>query len=539
MRASIYKKISKGAMRGRIAQKIYDPLPLSFFQDPVSAAQEMRGEVIKDSRWRWAVLFSLPNGERIFLKRDKTKDWVESLKYLLLPSRGKKEWFLSCRLRSENLNIPEPLGWLEKGVGGFLKESYFLSEAIGSGVSFIEDAARAKAHSSIIELAKFLRKIHESGLLHQDLHAGNFLWNGDALFLTDLHSAKILKTLSLNQRLWNLSQLFHSLRSSWGERERILFVEKYFEGDPVYSQDKERLFQKIQAFMDRLQKRQWQSRTKRCLKESTEFTVQREKGVRTLRRRDFPMDRIQRVIAKHQTLLKEKPFLLVKHAPEVAVSILDDDKGKICVKQFRYPHVLGRMKEYFRRSKGFKSWIGANGLRARGIPSIKTLAMVERKDWLGRKESFLLMETSVENQEMDRYILRGFKDLGEKMLFVKSFARWLSGFHKMNLYHKDMKTCNIVVIEQEGTWNFHLLDMEDILLDEEVDSKKLFQNCLQLHTSTPKVMTRTDRLRFYNEYVRLNPVVRNGKVFLRRLMEESQRRNLVYVSSRGVVVERM
>jgi len=539
MRASIYKKISGGEIRGWIAQEIYDHLPSSFFQNPVSAVQEMGGEVIKDSRWRWAALFSLPNGKRIFLKRDKTKDWIESLKYLFLPSRGQKEWFLSYRLRNRNLNIPRPLGWLEKVVGGFLKESYFLSEAIGSGVSFIEDPSKSKAPSSIFELAKTLKKIHDSGLFHRDLHAGNFLWNGDSLFLTDLHRAKILKTLSLHQRLWNLSQLFHSLRSSWEEEERIQFVEKYFEGEPIYSQDQERWLQKIRTFMDRLQKRQWRSRTKRCLKESTEFSMGKEKGVCYYYQREFPLDRIKRVIEEHQNLLKEKPFLLVKNAPEVAVSILDDDRGKICVKQFRYPYVLGRMKEYFRRSKGLKSWIAANGLRTRGIPSIKTLAMVERRGWLGRRESFLLMETFVENQEMDRYILRGFKDLDEKMLFIKSFAQWLSDFHKMNLYHKDMKSCNILVSEKGETWDFYPLDMEDILLDEKVDKKKLFKSFIQLNTSTPKVMTRTDRLRFYNEYVRLNPIIRNGRDFLRRLMEESKGRDLIYVSPQGVVVERM
>jgi hypothetical protein len=331
--------------------------------------------------------------------------------------------------------------------------------------------------------------------------------------------------------------LSHSLRSSWGEKERILFVEKYFEGDPVYSKGKERLFQKIQALMDRLQKRQWRSRTKRCLKESTEFSIWKERGVRYYHRRDVSLDRIQRVIEKHRALLKEKPFSLIKHAPEVAVSILDGDKGKICVKHFRYPHLLGRMKEYFRRSKGLKSWIAANGLKARGIPSIKTLAMVEKRDWFGGRESFLLMEASVGNQEMDRYILRGFKDLGEKILFIKSFARWLSGFHKMNLYHKDMKTCNILVLEKEGAWNFYLLDMEDIQLNEKVNWKKLFRNFLQLNTSTPKVMTKVDRFRFFREYLHFNPIVKDEKVFIRKLVDESHRRGLVYISPGGVVTE--
>ncbi|MFB3884573.1 MAG: lipopolysaccharide kinase InaA family protein [Thermodesulfobacteriota bacterium] len=539
MRTSTYQKISRGAMRGWIEGEIYNHLPATFFEDPISSVREMKAEVIKDSRWRWACLFYLPNGKRIFLKRDRTKDWIESLKYLLLPSRGQKEWFISYRLRRQHLNIPKALGWLERVKGGFLRESYFLSEAIGKGVPLIGEGGKPSPHPSILELAKILRKIHDSGLFHRDLHGGNFLWDGDSLFLTDLHRAKILKTLSLDQRLWNLSQLFHSLRASWGEKEQERFIEKYFEGEVLYSQEKERRVQRIRAFMEDLQKRQWLSRTKRCLKESTEFSVCKEKGVRYYHRREVPLDRIRRSIEEHRGLVREKPFLLVKDGPGVAVSILNGGSERVCVKQFRFPTILGRVKDTFRRSKGLKAWIAANGLRARGISSIKTFAMAERRGWLGPRESFLLMEASGEDQEMDRYLLKGFRDFQEKRSFVRSFARWLASVHQKRLFHKDMKTCNIVVSGKGEEWKFCLLDLEDVLLNKRVGSNHLFKSFLQLNTSTPRVMTRTDRLRFFSEYVRLHPIVQNGGDFLRRLAQESKRRDLVYVSPQGVVIERM
>ncbi|OGP95041.1 MAG: hypothetical protein A2157_04760 [Deltaproteobacteria bacterium RBG_16_47_11] len=289
--------------------------------------------------------------------------------------------------------------------------------------------------------------------------------------------------------------------------------------------------------MHRLQQRQWRSRTKRCLKESTEFTVQREKKVRYFYRRDFPLGRLKRVMAEHRNLVRKSPFSLIKYSPEVIVSILNDEEEGVCVKQFCYPSFWGRMKEHFRRSKGFKSWRAANGMRARGLPSLKPFALVERKDWVGLRESFLLMEALVNDQEMDRYISRGFKDLEKKRLFIRTFAHWLDGLHKMRLYHKDMKTCNILVSERAETWNFHLLDFEDILMDEDVNRKKLFRTFLQLNTSTPRVMTKVDRYRFLREYLRLNPVVKDPKVFLRGLMDESRRRGLVYVSPHGVVTE--
>ena len=539
MGTSILKRVSKGEIKGWVSGEVLNDLPSTFFDDPISSVQEMGGEVIKESTWRWAALLRLPNGRRVFLKRDKTKGWMEGLKYLFSPSKGQKEFLIASQLEKGSLNIPKPLGWMERVRKGLVRESYYLSEAIGTGVSFIEEVAKSKEPHSIIELAMTVRKFQEAGLFHQDLHGGNFLWEGNSLFLTDLHRAQIVKPLSLNQRLWDLSHLFHSLRSMWGEEEQLQFLNQYFEGRFDDSQKREILHQKIHPVMGRLQKRQWRSRTKRCLKESTEFTVQREKGIRYFHRKDFPLDRLKRVMEEHRDLVRERPFSLIKYSPEVIVSILNDEGERICLKQFCYPHFWGQVKEHFRRSKGLKAWMAANGMRARGIPSLKPQALVERKNWIGLKESFLFMETLADDQEMDRYILKGFADLNKKRLFIKAFARWLDGLHKMSLYHKDMKTCNILVSERGATWDFHLLDFEDIRMNEKVNWKKLFRNFLQLNTSTPKVMTKVDRFRFFREYLRLNPLVKDQKVFLQGLMDESRRRGLVYVSPQGVVTERM
>jgi tRNA A-37 threonylcarbamoyl transferase component Bud32 len=539
MGTSILKRVSKGEIKGWVRWEVLEGLPSTFFDDPFSSVQERKGEVVKESTWRRAAIFCLPDGRRVFFKRDKTKGWMEYVKYLFLPSRGRKEFFIASRLENRKLSIPKPLGWMERVRRGLVRESYYLSEAIGTGVSFIDDPAKSKTPHSMIELAMTVRKFQDAGLLHQDLHGGNFLWYGDSLFLTDLHRAKIVKPLSLNQRLWNLSHLFHSLRSMWGEGEQLQFLSQYFEGRFDDSQKREILHQKIHPVMDRLQKRQWRSRTKRCLKESTEFTVQKEKGIRYFHRRDFPLDRLKRMMEEHQDLVRERPFSLIKYSPEVNVSILNDEGERICLKQFCYPHFWGRMKERFRRSKGLKSWMAANGMRARGLPSLKPLALVERKNWLGLKESFLFMDALANDREMDRYILKGFEDLNKKRFFIKTFARWLDGLHKMSLYHRDMKTCNILVSERGKTWDFHLLDFEDLLMEEKVSRKKLFRNFLQLNTSTPKVMTKADRFRFFREYLRLNPIVKDQKGFLQGLMKESRRRGLVYVSSQGVVTETM
>jgi tRNA A-37 threonylcarbamoyl transferase component Bud32 len=539
MSRSSYKRVSDGEMKGWMREEIFYLLPPNFFKDPVSAVYEMHGKVLKESKVRWAAIFTVQNQQRIFLKMDRTKDWIESLKYVFLPSKGRKEWFVAHQLQKKKLNIPKPLGWMERIHRGFVQESYYLSEAFGSGVSLIDESVRLGDHFPLNELATTIKKFHDTGLFHKDLHAGNFLWDDRSLFLTDLHHSKILRNVSLRQRLWNLSLLFHSLRSVWGEKEQSRFMEAYFGGESFCIRRKEEYLQKVHLWMDRLQKRQRKSRTKRCLKESSEFSIEKEKGISYYSRRDFPREALKKVVEEHIRLRMEKPSALAKDSPSVTISVLEEGGRKLSVKDYRPVTIWDGFREHFRRSKGLKAWIAGNGLTVRGIPSLKPLGLMEKRNWLGLKESFFIMEVKGGDLELDRYILGGLGDYKERRIFVKVFAQWLSQYHQMELYHRDMKTCNILVSEEGKTWVFHLLDLEDVRLDTKVTERALFKNFVQLNTSTPKIITTTDRFRFLREYLSRNPVVRNQRIFLRHLIDESKRGGLVYVAPWGVVTEKL
>jgi hypothetical protein len=394
MPPSSYRAVLHAETKGWIREELWGLLPTAFYEDPVPFAFQSKGKVVKESRLRFAAILTLPGGRRIFLKRDTTKGWLEALKYLLLPAKGKKEWFIASQLEKRNLSVPHPLGWMEKVDRGFVKESYYLSEAIGSGASLIDDPWILKESSWMDTLAKTVKEIHHAGLLHKDLHAGNFLSDGRSLFVTDLHRSKIVRALSLHQRLWNLSQLFHSLRPILNEKDHLGFMAKYFDESPFYLQKKVVLLHRVHSFMNHLQRNQWRSRTKRCLRESTEFSILKMKGVRYYHRRDFPLDRLGKVIEKHLHIARKTPSDLVKQSREVLVSVLNEGESRICIKQACHPDFFAAFKERFRRSKGLRAWVAGNGLIARGIPALKPMALMESRSWSGLRESFFLMEAS-------------------------------------------------------------------------------------------------------------------------------------------------
>ena len=159
------------------------------------------------------------------------------------------------------------------------------------------------------------------------------------------------------------------------------------------------------------------------------------------------------------------------------------------------------------------------------------------KQGAGVRESFFLMEALENGQELDRYLVKGFEDFRTKRRFIHAFAQWLSSLHAKEIYHQDMKTCNIWVSERKEDWDYRLLDLEDVVLDKAVDETKLFKTFLQLNASIPRGITRTDRLRFLCHYLAHRFVPLDRKEWTKRISRETRRRGIVYVAPWGVVRE--
>jgi tRNA A-37 threonylcarbamoyl transferase component Bud32 len=116
--------------------------------------------------------------------------------------------------------------------------------------------------------------------------------------------------------------------------------------------------------------------------------------------------------------------------------------------------------------------------------------------------------------------------------FIKSLAHFMADLYLRNIIHTDLKTCNIMVQEGEDTWDFGLVDMDDIRLDKKIRDKGLLKELIQLHTSTPLFIEMDDRIRFLTQYLRL--IGRDDiRDIVQRVIKGSRGKRLVYVAPEG------
>ena len=206
--------------------------------------------------------------------------------------------------------------------------------------------------AAIVELAGAVRKIQDAALFHRDFHAGNFLWHGASVVLTDLHKAKVVSRLSLKRKLWMISHLLHSLRFRWTGEHEVAFLDACFEGDSLSDGEKESYLQTIHRWMDRFQRRQWRSRTKRCLKQSTEFTVEKEGETTYYHRRDVPLGRLKEVIQGHRRIVEEEPPSVIEKLPSCCCFPGGEGEREDLCKTVFLPHPWGTGEGVFPKREG-------------------------------------------------------------------------------------------------------------------------------------------------------------------------------------------
>jgi hypothetical protein len=210
-----------------------------FLPDRLEAAQQ--GVLRKARNTVWVAADPVRAGGRLVVKRARAEAWHKRLLSLFQPSKARRSWNSACEMERRGVATPEPVAFFERPVRhAALQGSYYVCRLFpGTGsvrTAFTAFAAGADAYEGLPKeafyraLAAFVNHLHERGVYHRDLSAGNVLArvvDGRADFsVIDTGRARFLPgPLPERLRLADLKRLCHPL--TWPERER--FASLYLE----------------------------------------------------------------------------------------------------------------------------------------------------------------------------------------------------------------------------------------------------------------------------------------------------------------------
>lgn len=270
---------------------------------------------------------------------------------------------------------------------------------------------------------------------------------------------------------------------------------------------------------------------------------------------------IQLALQEHHRLVTTQTNPVRKNAPESAVTIVYlPGMPKVCVKEIRWRGLLHGLKSLGRPTQGIRTYRNGWRLNDAGVSVAKPLAIVRKRRRGIVRGEWIVMEVLSDSLELDRYLVHRIKhnwSAEEKRGMARLMGRFVGSMHAAGIFHADLKTCNIVVSEDDpspedvsksGHWRplnpcrpvrFSLLDYDDVSVSREVSDRKRIKNLVQIFLSMPAAVNAGDRLRFLNEYaLHMGLNSSEKRRIARRVLKGAKGRDILYVGFDGDVIEK-
>jgi serine/threonine protein kinase len=178
-----------------------------------------------------------------YLKHNRVTDLRTWVRQLVRPSKAAMEFERAWAVAELGIPTVTPLGLGEGSEGWGPSENFlitrsledteplstFIEQTLPTLEAFRQERVRRRLAR---RLGEFLHEIHEAGIVHNDLHAGNILVRLQAddcprLFLIDLHAVRTGPPLSWSARRANLVVLSHWFMIYASRTDRLRFWRSY------------------------------------------------------------------------------------------------------------------------------------------------------------------------------------------------------------------------------------------------------------------------------------------------------------------------
>lgn len=156
---------------------------------------------------------------------------------------------------------------------------------------------------------------------------------------------------------------------------------------------------------------------------------------------------------------------------------LNVDSLSLNIKRFRKPIFINRIiYSFFRKTKAYRAYHNAIAVEQKGFLTPTAIAYIEEYEGGLLSNSYFVSEQITNVKEIREYFWSEVP--GNEQLFSE-FAQYTAQLHGAGILHLDYSPGNILISENEGKYQFTLVDINRMHF-EEVDIKKGCENFSRL-----------------------------------------------------------
>ena len=471
---------------------------------------------------------------------------------LLRESKARAEAGRAREAAARGVPTLEPLAVGEASAGAAARGSFLVTRTVDGArtlTAFLEEelpafapARRARVRQSLaVALGRLLARMHDAGVVHADLHPGNLLLRlgpGDEpdLYLIDLYAVRLGPPLDWPRGRDNLVVLnrWFILRAARPDRLRCWRAYRAARalpsGWPLNGAGARDAAREIERCTVISNLRFWRSRDRRCLGGNRWFRRVRSGAAAGHAAADVDSAVLAPLLADPDEPFRRPGVVVLKDSPSSSVIEFDLPVGgvprRVIYKRFAVTSWTDPWASLFRPPPALRSYVMGHGLRLRGLPTPRPLAVWHRTRFGLRREGYLLTEKVPGARELpDHVAALGRRAPAERRAALRDLihqaGRLLAALHDRRLSHRDLKGANLLVnavpcyvssrgaVEgradhaasmQQQIW---FIDLVGVRRQAVLSPRLRARNLARLYASFHGrgMLTRTDLLRFLRAYL--------------------------------------
>ncbi len=312
--------------------------------------------------------------------------------------------------------------------------------------TLVESSKELKGAKRALKAAfVYIADMHAAGILQQDLHLGNFLWDGTSVFALDPAEMTFAqgpagKTDSFQQ----LAVLFASLPDAvWAEKENLL--KSYFQTRKWKLTDAD--VDRIETLTARTRMQYMNRMLRKTLRTSKRYTRHKQDNRTGVFARDvFEKQDPNAFLFNIDNLMENGEIL--KRGNTCFVSKIRLGNFDIVIKRYNHKGLLHSFRHTLKRSRARRCWLFGHRLRALGISCARPIAFIEQR------QHGLIWQSYIVNEFLDGAELCDVIDSQKLTQSRKDDAiaqseQLLEQLSQAQMTHGDMKPGNIMICEGE------------------------------------------------------------------------------------------
>lgn len=425
---------------------------------------------------------------------------------------AEREWRMLVAMQSAGVPAPEPLA-----LGSLPDGDRLLALRWIDGVPF-EIALRGEPRARrelLAALAALVRRVHEVGFVHGDLHLGNLLVDARGPVLLDWQHAR--ETRDARARRADLARLEFSLAPQVSRGRRLHMRESVLGIAKPLDPAARATLREAGDAADARARDHAQSRTQSACRPGRVAAAFERDGASGLRIRELGEDALAAIRAAHRDAIAKHARVLKSDARS-SVTALDVDGLRVVVKETPFRGVARALADIARGSAGFRAWRAGHGLRARRIGAALPLAYGESKRLGVPIASWVVLEDLRPAADAAFAVDEGAATAEQVFDALTHFAIVL---HRAGVDHGDLKATHILLPQKADALVPHLIDLEGVRFANRLDDARRLRALAELNASLPDAYPAALRRRAFRRYAAALPFAIGWRAAQAQIVRES------------------